>query len=156
MLFCVLVGLLTKQSSRLGLPQWLSGKESAWNAGIVGLLPGSGRSPGGGHDNPLQYSCQENSMDRGAWWAMVHGVTKSWTQLKWLSRQHVIAKHLSLYFCCCCWPHHVACEILVPWPGIKPVPHAVEVQSFNHWTTREFTGLISYWTHLNFFLRIKT
>ena len=52
-------------------------KEPAWNAGDLGLIPGSGRSPGGGHGNPLQYSCLENPMDRGAWWATVHGVTKS-------------------------------------------------------------------------------
>ena len=45
----------------------------------MGLIPGLGRSPGGGHGNPLQYSCLENPMDRGAWWATVHGVTKSWT-----------------------------------------------------------------------------
>ena len=45
----------------------------------VGSIPGSGRSPGGGHGNPLQYSCLENSMDRGAWGATVHGVTKSQT-----------------------------------------------------------------------------
>ena len=54
------------------------------NAGDIrdtGLIPGSGRCPGGGHSNPLQYSCLENPMDRGAWWAIVHGVTKSWTQL---------------------------------------------------------------------------
>ena len=42
----------------------------------MGLIPGSGRSLGGGHSNPLQYSCLENPMDRGAWWATVHGVTK--------------------------------------------------------------------------------
>ena len=51
----------------------------------VGSIPGLGRSPGGGHGNPLQYSCLENPMDRGAWWATVHGVAESWTQLKWLS-----------------------------------------------------------------------
>ena len=45
----------------------------------VGLIPGLGRSPGGGHGNPLQYSCLENPMDRGAWQATVHGVTKSRT-----------------------------------------------------------------------------
>ena len=45
----------------------------------AGSVPGSGRSPGGGHDNPLQYSCLENSMDRGVWWATVHGVAKIWT-----------------------------------------------------------------------------
>ena len=58
------------------------------NAGDVrdsGLIPGSGRSPGGGHGNPLQYSCLENPMDRGAWWAAVHGVPKSRTRLKQLS-----------------------------------------------------------------------
>ena len=57
------------------------------NAGDVrdmGSIPGSGRSPGGGHGNPLQYSCPEKPMERGAWWAMVHGVTKSWTQSKGL------------------------------------------------------------------------
>ena len=46
------------------------------NAGDMSSIPGSGRSPEGGHGNPLQYSCLENSMDRGAWWATVHGVTK--------------------------------------------------------------------------------
>ena len=45
----------------------------------VGSIPGLGRSPGGGLSNPLQYSCLKNPMDRGAWWATVHGVTKSWT-----------------------------------------------------------------------------
>ena len=48
-------------------------------AGDAGSIPGSGRSPGGGHGNPPQYSCLEDSMDRGAWWATVHGVAKSWT-----------------------------------------------------------------------------
>ena len=57
------------------------GKESACSAGDPGLIPGSGRSPEGGHSNSLQYSCLENSMDRGDWWATVHGVAKSWTQL---------------------------------------------------------------------------
>ena len=55
------------------------------NAGDVGdlsLIPGSGRSPGGMHSNPLQYSCQENAMDRGAWWVTVHGVAQSWTRPK--------------------------------------------------------------------------
>ena len=50
-----------------------------------GLIPGLGRSPGGGHGNPLQCSCPENPMDRGAWKAAVHGVAKSPTWLKWLS-----------------------------------------------------------------------
>ena len=48
----------------------------------LGSIPGSGRSPGGGHGNPLQNSCLENHMDRGAWWATVHGVTQSQTWLR--------------------------------------------------------------------------
>ena len=55
------------------------GKESAYNAGDSGLIPGSGRSPGEGRGNALQYSYLDSSMDRGAWWATVHGVTKSQT-----------------------------------------------------------------------------
>ena len=58
-----------------GLPCWLSGKESAWNAGDLGSIPGLGRSPGEGHGNPLQYPCLENPMDRGARQAAVHRVT---------------------------------------------------------------------------------
>ena len=54
-------------------------KASAWNAGDLSSIPGSGRSPGEGNDTPLQYSCLENPMDGGAWWATVHGVTKSRT-----------------------------------------------------------------------------
>ena len=57
-----------------GIPQWFTSKESTYNAGDLGSIPGLGRSPGEG--NPLQYSCLENPMDRGAWWATVHGVTK--------------------------------------------------------------------------------
>ena len=55
------------------------GKESVCNAGALGLIPGSRRSPEEGDGNLLQYSCLENSMDRGVWWATVHGVTKSQT-----------------------------------------------------------------------------
>ena len=57
------------------------GKASAYNAGDPGSIPGLGRSPGEGNGNPLQYSCLENPMDGGAWWATVHEVTKSQTWL---------------------------------------------------------------------------
>ena len=70
--------------SRLWLwdvPGGSDGKASAYNAGDLGSIPGSGRSPGEGNGNPLQYSCLENPMDGGAWWATVHGVAKSWTRL---------------------------------------------------------------------------
>ena len=69
----------------MGFPGGSDSKESACNAGDLGSIPGLGRSPGGGHGNPFQYSCLENPMDRGVWWATVHGVAKSWTQLKELN-----------------------------------------------------------------------
>ena len=67
--------------AREGSPHGSDGKESACNAGNQGLIPGSGRSPGKGNGNPLQFSCPENSMDREAWWAKVHRVSKNWTRL---------------------------------------------------------------------------
>ena len=66
----------------LGFPGRLDGKESTHNAGDLGSTPELGRSPGGGHGYQLQYSCLENPMDRGAWWATVRGVTKSRTRLR--------------------------------------------------------------------------
>ena len=60
----------------LGLPCWLSGKEFAYNAEAMSLIPGLGRSLGEENSNPLQYSCLGNPMGRGAWWATVHKVTK--------------------------------------------------------------------------------
>ena len=63
----------------MGFPRGSEVKASACNAGDLGLIPGSGRSPGEGNGNPLQYSCLENPMDRGAWRATVYGIAKSWT-----------------------------------------------------------------------------
>ena len=60
----------------LGFPHSSVGKEYACNAGDPGSVPGSGRSPGEGNDYPLQYSCLENPIDRGAWQATVHGVAR--------------------------------------------------------------------------------
>ena len=62
-----------------GLPWWLSGEESTGNVGDLGSISGLGRYSEGGYGDPLQYSCLENPMVRGAWRAAVHGVTKSWT-----------------------------------------------------------------------------
>ena len=81
---------------------WLSGEESAYNAGVTGAtgsIPGPGRAPGGGHGNPLQYSCLENPMDRGAWQATVHGVTKNWIRL----RRHGTRTH-SIVCCSLVYP----------------------------------------------------
>ena len=60
----------------------------------TGLIPGLGKSPGGGNGNPFQHSCLENPRDRGAWWAAVYGVAQSWTQLKRLS-MHACIKAIS-------------------------------------------------------------
>ena len=65
----------------LRAPGGSDSKQSACNAGDPGSISGLGRSPGEGNDNPLQYSCLENPMDIGAWWATVHGVTKSRARL---------------------------------------------------------------------------
>ena len=65
--------------SVLGFPCCSVVKNLSANVGDMGLIPGSGRSPGGRNGNPLQYSCLGNPMDRGAWQATVHGITESWT-----------------------------------------------------------------------------
>ena len=75
-LFCVIYNLPTL---KLGFPGGAVVNNPPDNAGDTGFIPGLGRSPGEGNDNTLQDSCLENIMDRGAWWATVHGVTKSWT-----------------------------------------------------------------------------
>ena len=75
---------------RIGFLGGSDSKESACNAGDLGLIPGSGRSIGEKNDYPVQHSCLENSMDREAWWATVHGVAKSQIQL---SDYHFQSKH---------------------------------------------------------------
>ena len=69
----IILTILSVQS----FPGGSDSKESTYNVGDLGSMPGLGRSPGGGYGNPLQYSCLENSMDIEAWQATVHGVTKS-------------------------------------------------------------------------------
>ena len=68
-----------------------------------GLIPGSGRSLGGGNDNPLQYSCLENSMDRGAWWVTVHGVAKESDKTEQLNNRNILVYYLdvrTIWRCC--------------------------------------------------------
>ena len=83
----------------MGFPGGSDSKESACNVGDLGLIPGLGRFPGGEHGNPLQYSCLENPMGRGAWQAAVHGLTESQTRLS-NQAQHSTAwsAHLTRWF----------------------------------------------------------
>ena len=96
------------------------GKGSTHNAGYVrelGLIPELGRSPGEGNGNPIQYSCLGNSMDRGAWWATLHGVTKSQTGLKRLSMDtciHIMTHHFSISNI-----HHLRIKIFVFRPTVS-------------------------------------
>ena len=70
-------------------PGGLDSKASACNAGNLDSIPGLGRSTGEGNGNPVQYSCLENPMEGGAWWATVNGVIKSWTRLSDLTSLHI-------------------------------------------------------------------
>ena len=79
LLLPLLLHLCCRRNSLILVAQRL--KASACNAGDLGSIPGLRISPGEGNGNPLQYSCLENPMDRGAWWATVHGVAKSWRRL---------------------------------------------------------------------------
>jgi len=83
-------------SSLVDFPGGSEVKASACNVGDLGLIPGLGRAPGEGNGNPLQYSCLENPMDGGAWWATVHGVAKSRTQLNDFTHSLTHATFLSL------------------------------------------------------------
>ena len=81
------------QYCQVGFPAGSDNKKSPCNAGDTGLIPGLERSPGEENGNSLQHSCLKNSMDRGAWRATVHGVTKSRT---WLSKQHTLTQYCHL------------------------------------------------------------
>ena len=106
------VGKIPWRRVRLPAPVFLSfpgnsdGKESACNAGDLGSIPGLGRSPGEGDGTPLQYSCLENPMDGGAWWAAVHGVPKSQTRLSdftFTFHFHVLEKEMATHSSVLAW-----------------------------------------------------
>ena len=91
---------LSKRSQTQNAIECIGGSEvkaSACNAGDLGSIPGLGRSPGEGNGNPLQYSCLENPMDGGAWWATVHRVAKSRTRLSDFTSLHFTSKKKSVY-----------------------------------------------------------
>ena len=110
-------------SSLMDFPGGASGKEPACQCTLaitdMSLIPGSGRSPGGGHSNPLQYSCLENPKDRGARQTAAHGVTQSGTRLKWCS-MHVCFPSLVLcpfhFYIILLWSHSfIISTIIICW-----------------------------------------
>ena len=96
-----------------GFPGSSEVKASACNTGELGLIPRLGRSPGEGKSNPLQYSCLENPIDRGAWWAAVHGVAKSRTQLSDFTSLHFSLTRY-FHFLCFSYPFSIdECSLLL-------------------------------------------
>ena len=100
----------------------------------MGSIPRSGRSPGGRHGNPHQYSCLENHMDRGAWKATVHRVTKSWTQLKWLN--------MNTHTHVCVYRYIFHSHIISLFNRLRTILHA------NRYTSK----VLSLWTVLKCFI----
>jgi len=101
-------------------------KESTYNAGDVGLIPGSGRSPGGGHGNPLQHSCLGNPMGRGHWQAIIHRVAKSRTRLSNWTATARTQKHLPFTRCPFFPP-------LAPPTGHASSSSILQVKKLRHW-----------------------
>ena len=94
---------------RTGFPGSSDKKESSHNAGDVGLIPGSGRSPRGGHGNPLQYSCLKSSKDRAAWRAMVHGS-------QWIKHYHASnTSNLQAFILCTLMYSHFSYKVMSHW-----------------------------------------
>ena len=96
--------ILKEFHKSVGFPGGSDGKESACSVGDPGSIPGSGRSPGEGNGNPLQYSCLENPTDRRAWWATVHEVLKSQTRLSDFTYFHFT----NLYFLMQFYPKQIS------------------------------------------------
>ena len=100
-----------------GFPGGSGGKESACNVGDLGSIPALGRSPGWGHGNPLQYSCLENSMDRGAWQTTIQGVTESDTTEQLTLSLHYVPPEFMFFH----YPtHFFSCYKLSPWWCPRP------------------------------------
>ena len=132
----------------MGFPAGSVGEESAFNAldtGDTGLIPGSGRSPGERNVYPLQYSCLENSMDRGAWQAIVQGLAKSQT---WLKDFHLLT-HSYIYMCVYTYTHMyiMECYWIVQNDGILPfLATWVDLENIILGEVRTKTNII--WYHL--------
>ena len=111
-------------------------------------IPGSGRFPGGGRGKPLQYSCLENSLGRGAWWATVHGVTKSWTRLNRLSR-HALPRLLECSYSLILHPWFLCLFKCCRWHLIKMAAlTSVTLHPFSTAFLQQYLLLLIRCTHL--------
>ena len=142
-------------------PGGSDGKASAYNLGDPGLIPGSGRSPGEGNGNPLQYSCLESPMDGGAWWATVRGVTRSHTRLSDLFFLFQIERFPSsesnAYFSCTWLLSHFSHAQLftTPWTVAYQAPLSMGFSRQEYWSRLPFPspGESSWprdWTHVSY------
>ena len=114
----------------MDFPGGSDGKASAFNVGDLGSMPRSGRSPGEGNDNPLQYSCLENSTDGGAWWATVHGVANSWTQLRDFTHSGTICINASNSYVKFETCKRICCLGILPMKQIYTEMHAMISMEF--------------------------
>ena len=108
-------------------------KRLAYNAGNLGLIPESGRSPGERNGNPLQYSCLENPMDREEWWATVHGVAKSQTRLSHFTSLNFTFKSLTKNG----FSFHFSCSVCDIWP-----PSFKSLENYMVWGKKTYTALL--------------
>ena len=132
----------------MGFPGGSDNKESACNAGDVGWIPGLGRSPGEWTGNSLQYSCLENPMDRGVWWASVHWIAK---RHDWASNTHTelfiaifIYIYVCMYACTCVLVYVCGCEHMCVYTKNKPL------RKLERWSSSSVTLSwvpASYWQH---------
>ena len=111
-----------------------------------GLIPGWGRSPGGGYGNPLQYSCLENPMNRGAWWATVHGVAKSQTRLKWHTQGPHILQGIMQQSSFCVWL--ISLSLLIRLIPVVSEPHSVFSWKYLMCASHHVYLCICWWTHV--------
>ena len=160
----VLRKLNYKCLAQLRLPRCLNSKESTCNAGYAGSVPGLGRCPGEGNGNTHQYSCLENSMDRGAWWATVHRVTKGhdwsyWAEMwappqkflvNWLdvgsaaAAAAAAAKSFQSYLTLCNPIDGSPPGSSVPWVLQARIPEWVAISCSNAWKWKVKAKLLSH------------
>ena len=128
----------------LGFPGGSSNKESACNAGDLGWISGWGRSPGGGHGNPLQCSGLENPMDRGGWRATVHGVTQ--VRHDWAAEKSAAHDGMFLPCVCVCVRSVMSDSLVTPWTIARQAPLSMEFSQQEYWSKK----IIKSWSKLPF------